>query len=156
MKFSHLELLKSIKLHPIFYIFLLQPYKESTVPNKVQVPSLSIESDIKKEFQVLVILNFYIYHQRLEYLNMHWHSYEISEWSRKPVVNLVNTFDMVHEIHCHYPNKPHLQGGTCRTCSLQRVDVTDVICSNTNSILKTNIKYWIERPSQMEVSQEAT
>ena len=67
-----------MKIHPVFYIFLLELYKESTIPGQLQIPSLPIEIDGVKEFEVLKILDSHINQRKLEYL-VHWQGYEVSE-----------------------------------------------------------------------------
>jgi hypothetical protein len=53
----HLELLPSMKIHPIFHVSLLEPYKESSIPCKSQVPPPPIEIEGQEEFEVLEILD---------------------------------------------------------------------------------------------------
>lgn len=40
-----LKLPASMKIHPVFHVSLLEPYKESTQPSRVQEPTPSIEID---------------------------------------------------------------------------------------------------------------
>ena len=44
-----LELLPSMKIHPVFHVSLLEPYKESSIPCKFQAP-LPIEIERQEEF----------------------------------------------------------------------------------------------------------
>src|SRR5579875_2853668 len=47
-----LELPASMKIHHVFHVFLLEPYKESTLPGRVQEPPSPIEIEGDEEFEV--------------------------------------------------------------------------------------------------------
>ena len=67
-----------MKIHPIFYISLLEPYKESTIPGWLQVPPPPTKIDGQEEFEVSEILDSGLNHKKLEYL-IHWQDWEVSE-----------------------------------------------------------------------------
>ncbi|KAG0593965.1 hypothetical protein M758_UG035900 [Ceratodon purpureus] len=100
-----LELLASMKIHPVFHVSLLEPYKESTLPGRVQEPPHAIEIEGDEEFEVSEILDSCIHRRRLEYL-VHWHGYDISKRTWKPASNLQNAPEMIQEFHRQYPQKP--------------------------------------------------
>ena len=93
-----------MKIHPIFHVSLLEPYKDSTIPGRLQTPPPPIEVDGTKEFEVLEILDSRINCGKLEYL-VHWQGYEVHERTWKPAANLENAPEMIAEFHREYPLK---------------------------------------------------
>ena len=67
-----------MKIHPVFHVSLLEPYKDSTIPGHLQAPPLSIEVDGAEEFEVSEILDSRINRGKLEYL-VHCQGYEVHE-----------------------------------------------------------------------------
>ena len=100
-----LELPTSMKIHPVFHVSLLEPYKESTLPGRVQEPPPPIEIEGDEEFEVSEILDSRIHRRRLEYL-VHWQGYDISERTWEPASNLESAPEMIQEFHRQYPQKP--------------------------------------------------
>jgi hypothetical protein len=82
-----LELPPSMKIHPVFHISLLEPYKESSIPGRSQVPPPPIEIGGQEEFEVSEILDSRIIQRKLEYL-IQWQGYDVSERTWEPVANL--------------------------------------------------------------------
>jgi hypothetical protein len=46
----------SMKVHPIFHVSFLEPYKESNIPNRTQLPPPCIEIDSHEEYEVEEVL----------------------------------------------------------------------------------------------------
>ena len=67
-----------MKIHPVFHVSLLELYKDSTIPRRLQVTPSSIEVDGAEEFEVSEILDSRIIRGKLEYL-VHWQGYEVHE-----------------------------------------------------------------------------
>jgi hypothetical protein len=67
-----------MKIHPVFYVSLLEPYKESSIPGKSQVLPPSIEIEGQEEFEVSKILDSRIIRRKLEYL-VQWQGYDVNE-----------------------------------------------------------------------------
>ena len=100
-----LELPPSMKIHPIFHVSLLKPYKDSTIPRRLQAPPPPIEVDGAEEFEVSEILDSSINRGKLEYL-VHWQGYKVHERTWEPAANLENVPEMIVEFHQEYPSKP--------------------------------------------------
>jgi hypothetical protein len=100
-----LDLPTSMKIHPVFHVSLLEPYKESTIPGRLQVPPPPIEIDGEEEFEISEILDSRINRRKLEYL-VHWQGYEVSERTWEPAANFDNAPEMIEDFHRQYPTKP--------------------------------------------------
>ena len=66
-----------MKIHPVFHVSLLEPYKDSTILGRLQAPP-PIEVDGTEEFEVSEILDSRINCGKLEYL-VHWQGYKVHE-----------------------------------------------------------------------------
>jgi hypothetical protein len=100
-----LELPPSMKVHPVFHISLLEPYKESAIPGRIQQPLPCIEVENHIEYEVERILDSRRRWGQLEYF-VHWRGYDINERTWEPAKNLVNAPQKVQEFHRQYPQKP--------------------------------------------------
>jgi hypothetical protein len=100
-----LELPAAMKVHPVFHVSLLEPYRESTFPGRLQQPPPSIEIENHEEYEVEKILDSRHKWGRLEYF-VHWSGYDINERTWEPAENLANAPEKVQEFHQRYPRKP--------------------------------------------------
>jgi hypothetical protein len=94
-----------MKIHPVFHVSLLEPYKESSISNRFQVSHSPIEIEEQEEFEVSEILDSRIIRRKLGYL-VQWQGYDVYERTWKPVANLHNASEMIQEFHRRYPEKP--------------------------------------------------
>ncbi len=99
-----LDLPSSMKIHPVFHVSLLEPYRESTIPGRLPTAPPPIEINGEEEFEVSKIIDSRINRRRLEYL-VHWQGYEVSERTWEPVANLANTPKMIKKFHRQYSTK---------------------------------------------------
>jgi len=91
-----LELPTLMKILPIFYISLLEPFKESNMLEKMQLPSPCIKIDNHEEYKVEKV--FYSWSKRGKLKNlMHWHGYDINKYTWKVVINVFNSPQKVHK-----------------------------------------------------------
>jgi hypothetical protein len=67
-----------MKVHSIFHVFFLEPYKKSNIPRKTHPPSPYVEIDDHEEYEVEEVLDSRQRQGILEYL-IHWHGYDINE-----------------------------------------------------------------------------
>ena len=100
-----LELPSSMKVHPVFHVSLLEPYKESNIPRRAQQPPPCVEIENHAEYEVEKVLDSRRRWGKLEYL-IHWRGYDINERTWEPVENLANAPQKVQEFHQRYPRKP--------------------------------------------------
>jgi len=100
-----LELPATMKVHPVFHVSLLEPYRESVFPGRVQDPPPSIEIENHEEYEVEKILDSRRRRGNLEYF-VHWSGYDINERTWEAAENLANAPEKVQEFHQRYPHKP--------------------------------------------------
>jgi hypothetical protein len=62
-----LELPPTMHIHPIFHIYLLEPYKKSQIPSRIPPPPPPIEIDHNVEYEIEEILDSRLQHRLLEY-----------------------------------------------------------------------------------------
>jgi hypothetical protein len=73
-----LELPVAMKVHPVFHVSLLEPYRKSSFPRRVQNLPPSIEIENHEEYEVDKILDSRRKWGKLEYF-VHWSGYNINE-----------------------------------------------------------------------------
>jgi hypothetical protein len=73
-----LELPTSMRIHPVFHVSLLEPYRANTIPGRVQPPPPPIEVEEGEEFEVEEILDSRIRNGKLHYL-VDWVGYGPSD-----------------------------------------------------------------------------
>jgi len=100
-----LHLPQSMKIHRIFHVSLLKPYKTVDIQGRRQMPLPPIEVDNNEEFEVEEILDSRRRRNKLEYL-VYWRGYDISERTWEPSRNLANASAKVKVFHQQYPSKP--------------------------------------------------
>ena len=103
-----MELPCSMKIHTIFHVSLFKPYKESSIPDRFQVPPPPIEIEGQEEFEVSEILDSRIIGRKLEYL-VQWQGYDIRKRTWELVANLCNATKMIQNFHRRYLEKPDLK-----------------------------------------------
>jgi hypothetical protein len=100
-----LKLSPSMKIHPVFHVSLLDPYKSSAIPDRIQDPPPPVVVDYELEWEVEEILYSRLRRRRLFY-KVCWKNYPPSDDSWQPASDLTNSPDLVDEFHSRYPNKP--------------------------------------------------
>ena len=100
-----LELPKSMKIHPVFHVILLEPYKQSQIPGRTQEPPPPVIIEDIAQYEVEEILDSKVSRRRLLYL-VKWKGYPDSENSWEMVANVKNAPLLIARFHTRYPEKP--------------------------------------------------
>ncbi|MBW0484137.1 hypothetical protein O181_023852 [Austropuccinia psidii MF-1] len=104
----HLKLTQQWKsVHPVFHVSLLEPVKQSTIPNRHQFPPPPVIVEEQEEWAVAQVLDPKLKRGTLWYL-VEWKGFnedqERTTW--EPASNLTNSPDLVKDFHTLYPDKP--------------------------------------------------
>jgi len=98
-----LELPKTIPIHPVFHISLLEPYMETTIPDRSQPPPPPIEVEGELEYQVERILDARLWRNQKQYL-VKWLDYSDADNSWEAESNLANALDTINKFHNENPD----------------------------------------------------
>ena len=99
---SKLEPLAPMRIHPVFHISMLEPYRKSTLPGRTQAMPQPVEVEGELEYEVARILDSKIKRWRLKYL-VDWAGYGPEERMWEPAENVVHAADAVADFHQDYP-----------------------------------------------------
>jgi len=97
---------KTVKVHPVFHVSLLEPAKLDTDEFRAKPdapPPVLIDEEY--EWEVEEILDSRIYRRKLQYY-VKWKGWDITESSWLPAENLDHAKTLVKKFHAKYPNKP--------------------------------------------------
>ncbi|MBW0467274.1 hypothetical protein O181_006989 [Austropuccinia psidii MF-1] len=94
-------------VHPVFHVSLLEPVKQSTIPNQHQFPPPPVLVEEKEEWEVAQVLDSKLRRGKLWYL-VEWKGFsedpERTIW--EPAYNLNNSPDLFKDFHSFYPDDP--------------------------------------------------
>jgi len=94
-----------MKIHPVFHISLLEPYKLSTIPGRTREPPPPIVINDENEWEVEEILDSKLRYGKLWY-KIRWTGHSVSKDSWQPASDAENAPDLVKQFHIRYPSKP--------------------------------------------------
>jgi hypothetical protein len=107
-----LELPKELsRIHPVFHVSLLEPFRESRTPGRNQPPPPPVELAEPDVYEVEAIVDSRFVGNKLEY-KLEWAGYENDpdRYTWEPAENLMdNILDEVEEFHRRHPNKPRVR-----------------------------------------------
>ncbi|MBW0495818.1 hypothetical protein O181_035533 [Austropuccinia psidii MF-1] len=104
----HLKLTQQWKLvHLVFHVSLLEPVKQSTIPNQHQLPPTPVIVEEKEEWKVAQALDSKLKRGKLWYLlKLKGFNEDPEKNTWEPASNLTNSQDIFKNFHILYPDKP--------------------------------------------------
>ena len=93
-----------MRIHSVFHVSLLKPYRKNRFPSQVQPPPPPVEVDNDVEWEVEEILDSRIRHGKIEYL-VHWQGYGPHKCTWEPPTHLQNSAEAVTVFHQRHPNR---------------------------------------------------
>uniref|UniRef100_A0A8C5MZR0 Gypsy retrotransposon integrase-like protein 1 n=1 Tax=Leptobrachium leishanense TaxID=445787 RepID=A0A8C5MZR0_9ANUR len=116
---AHLTLPSSYRIHPVFHVSLLKPWRENPFPGRHTDPAPPMSVSGEEEYEVSKILDSRLRYGKLEYL-VHWKGYGPEDRSWIPDTD-IHAPAKVRAFHLRYPSKPsvkrtrgsRLGGGSC-------------------------------------------
>ncbi|MBW0509733.1 hypothetical protein O181_049448 [Austropuccinia psidii MF-1] len=104
----HLKLPQQWKsVHLVFHVSLLEPVKQSAIPNQNQLPPPPALVEEQEEWEVAQVLYSKLKRGKLWYL-VEWKGFneDPERTTLEPASNLTNSPDLVKDFHLLYPDKP--------------------------------------------------
>lgn len=98
-----LTVTKSMKIHPVFHVWLSEPVLEDPIHGQVTVPPDPVFIQGQEKLELQEILDSRLFPRRPQYL-IKWFGDDQTTW--EPTVCLEGTPAMVEKFHCWYPAKP--------------------------------------------------
>ena len=100
-----LELPRTMKVHPVFHVSLLERFQPDLIPGRTARPPPPLVIAGEDEYEVEVILDSKVIRNRLFYF-VHWKGYPISHRSWEPADFLQHCTELVLQFHQDHPSKP--------------------------------------------------
>jgi hypothetical protein len=100
-----LELLPQMRIHPVFHVSLLEPYRPNTLLGRAQPPPPPEEVKGELEYEVERVLDPKFVRGKLLYL-VDWVRYSPEERTWEPAEYLESAVDAVADFHRRHPNRP--------------------------------------------------
>src|SRR3984885_1745268 len=100
-----LDLPPALRIHDVFHIDCLSPYKGNEVNGLKPPPPNPVTIDGKEEYEVDHIRDSKLFGRTLKYL-VRWKGYGEGEDTWEPLSNLANSLQVVDEFHSRNPGAP--------------------------------------------------
>jgi len=97
-----LDLPRSLRIHPVHHVSLLDPVAGDPLPGQVVTPPPPVEVEGDSEYQVERVEDSRLYRNQLQYL-VRWTGYDQMTWEPAKDINGLQAIDAFHE---KYPQKP--------------------------------------------------
>ena len=94
-----------MRIHPVFHISLLEPYRPNTLPGRTQPPPPPEEVEGELEYELERVLDSKFVQGKLLYL-VDWVGYSPEERTWELAAYLESATDAVNEFHRRHLNRP--------------------------------------------------
>ena len=104
-----LQLPKSMKIHPVFNVSKVHPYKPDPIPNcqPAPPPPPVVAGPLgEEEWEVKCINNARRHYWKLQFL-VKWKGWSNADQTWEPVENLAHAPEAIAEFYCDHPNTMH-------------------------------------------------
>jgi hypothetical protein len=108
-----LKLPRTLRIHDVFHISLLEKYRQDTIPGRRRNPPPPIvtpEGDIEWEVDQVLDSRLFGRWKKLQYL-VSWAGYGLDQNSWEPWEHLRNAPNAVQDFHHRHPTAANLKGG---------------------------------------------
>ena len=100
-----LDLLATVKIHPVFNISLLEPTASTEpIPGHLQPPPPPVIIQEQQEWEVEKILNSRCHRNQIQY-QVKWTGFHNPDHAWYPARNFENSLDFIQQFHEEYPEK---------------------------------------------------
>jgi transposase InsO family protein len=104
-----LKLPKNMKIHPVFHVSLLKPYKLSKIQGREQLPPPPVEVEGEEEYEVEEIVRVKRFPDGKLRYEVKWLGYdEDGDNTWEPIENLKNSEKTLQRFYEKYPQKPRI------------------------------------------------
>jgi len=101
-----LDLPATVKIHPVFYVILLEPTGSiEPIPGHYQPPPTPIIIQEQQEWEVEKIMDSRRQRNQIQY-QVKWTGFHDPNRTRYPAHNFENSSDIILQFHEEYPEKP--------------------------------------------------
>jgi hypothetical protein len=100
-----LDLPKTMKIHPVFHVRLLEQYRPDPIPGRTPKPLPPLIVAGEEEYEVEAILDSKLDRGQLKYF-IHWKNFPISERTWEPADFVQNSPGLIRKFHQDHPRKP--------------------------------------------------
>ena len=100
-----LQLPKTMNIHDVFHVSLLEPYHANIIPGRIQSPPAPAIIEGQEEYEVEQILDSRIQRGKLQYL-VDWKGYGPADRSWEPIENLEHCNELIDKFHSKYQSRP--------------------------------------------------
>jgi hypothetical protein len=93
-----LQLPPQMRIHPVFHVSLLEPYKENRLAGRTQERPPPVEVEGELEYEVKEIVDSKVVRGKLQY-HVEWVGYGPEERTWEPVEHVGHAADAIEEYH---------------------------------------------------------
>lgn len=101
-----LNLPPRMRIHPVFHVGLLEPYRSNNIPGREEIRPEPEEIEGEDEWEVEDILGSFEQNDGTVMYHVKWKGYDLTDATNEPWENLTHCQDKLKEFHRRFPNYP--------------------------------------------------